>query len=110
MLVGVTVMLARATESPEFEVSAEEAKAWLGSAQNVMRHYSVQTTQKTLDWIALMGATGGIVAPRIVAAKIRKSRVTVAAPQPQKPNGPEWQPAPFPHIVPDTEYSEETVN
>lgn len=46
---------------------------FLDSAKNVMRHYSVETTQKTLDMVAMIGTVGTIYGPRIVAINIRKA-------------------------------------
>ena len=72
MFVGVHAMLAMNTGIPEFELSPDEGVAFTQAAQNVMRHYSVETTQKTLDWIAFMGTVGGIYGPRIVAYGVRR--------------------------------------
>lgn len=74
MFIGVHALLAMNLQTPELAISDEEGKQFMGAAQNVMRHYSVQTTQKTLDWIALFGSAGAIYAPRVVAIRMRKSR------------------------------------
>ncbi len=72
LLVGVHALLAQVTETPEIAITEDEGKAFTKASQNVMRHYSVQTTQKTLDWIALFGVTASIYGPRIAAIGIRK--------------------------------------
>lgn len=72
MFVGIHAMLAMQTKTPELAVSEQEAKDFTKAAQNVMRHYSVQTTQKTLDWIAFVGVTAGIYGTRIFAISVRK--------------------------------------
>ena len=65
-------MLAQVTETPELAINEDEGKTFMKSAQHVMRHYSVQTTQKTMDWIAFAGVAASIYAPRIAAVGLRK--------------------------------------
>ena len=72
MFVGIHTMLAMQTNTPELAISEDEGKAFMTAAQNVLRHYSVETTQKTLDTIALLGVTVGIYAPRFVAINVRR--------------------------------------
>lgn len=72
MFVGLHVVLAERTETPEIAISEDEGKAFMTAAQNVMRHYSVETTQKTLDTIAFVGTTISIYAPRMAAYSMRK--------------------------------------
>lgn len=67
MLVGMSTMLAMKTNIAEFEVAEDEMKAFMGAASNVARHYSVETTQKTLDWIAFAGIGVQIFGTRAVA-------------------------------------------
>lgn len=72
MFVGIHVLLGELTKTPELGITEEEGKQFMSSAQNVMRHYSVQTTQKTLDWIAFTGVSCTIYAPRIAAVGFRR--------------------------------------
>jgi len=72
MFVGLHVLLAERTETPELVISEDEGKEFMAAVQNVMRHYSVETTQKTLDWIALFGTTSGMYVPRIAAIGMRR--------------------------------------
>ena len=72
LLVGIHALLAQVTETPEIAITEDEGKAFTKASQNVMRHYSVQTTQKTLDWIALIGVAASIYGPRLAAVGIRK--------------------------------------
>lgn len=74
MFVGLHAMLAMATKTPEFELSEDEGKQFTTCAQNVMRHYSVTATQKTLDWIALVGCCAMIYGPRVAAISFRKAQ------------------------------------
>lgn len=76
LLVGVHAMLALQTKCPELELSDFEGKEFAKAAQNVMRHYSVQTTQKTIDWIALIGVSAGIYGTRALAVskRVREER------------------------------------
>lgn len=73
MFVGLHAILAERTGVPELQMSDDEGKQFMLAAQNVMRHYSVETTQKTLDWIALFGTAGGIYGTRFAAYQMRKN-------------------------------------
>jgi len=87
MFVGMHVMMAERTNTPELMMGMPEGEAFMGAVQNVMRHYSVQTTQKTLDFIALFGTASAMYAPRVVAYNLRKKA--------ERANGPVYQrPAP----------------
>lgn len=72
MFVGVHALLAMRTNTPEIEIAPEEGAEFMKRAQAVMRHYSVETTQKTLDWIAFMGVSASIYAPRVMAIAVRQ--------------------------------------
>lgn len=74
MFVGLHATLAMATKTPELQIDPQEGEAFMRCAQNVMRHYSVETTQKTLDWIALMGCAGTMYGTRFVAIANRKGQ------------------------------------
>jgi hypothetical protein len=80
MFVGVHAMLAMRTHTPELQMSEDEAKAFARATQNVMRHYDVQTTQKTLDWISFAGITAGIYGTRALAIseRVKEERRTGA--------------------------------
>jgi hypothetical protein len=73
MFVGLHALLAVRLETPEIAISDDEGVQFAKAAQNVMRHYSVKTTQKTLDTIALAGVTVGIYGPRFAAWRFRKA-------------------------------------
>lgn len=77
-------MLAERMDIPELAVSEDEGKQFMQAAQNVMRHYSVETTQKTLDWIAFAGTSAGIYGTRVAAYNFRKKQ-EAAPKQPQAP-------------------------
>lgn len=72
MFVGIHALLADRMEAPELAITEQEGKDFMAAVQNVMRHYSVETTQKTLDWVALMGTASGMYVPRIAAASMRR--------------------------------------
>jgi hypothetical protein len=72
MLVGVHAMLAMQTKTPELAITEDEGKAFMRAAQNVARHYSVETTQKTLDWVAFLGVAGSMYGTRFAAVQFRK--------------------------------------
>lgn len=75
------MMIANVSETPEWMVSPEEGADFMKAAQNVMRHYSVQSTQRTLDWISLFGVAGGMYGTRVAAISIRKRREKTEKPQ-----------------------------
>lgn len=79
MFVGVHVALAIRTNTPELMIEQDEAKAFMKAAQNVMRHYDVQTSQKALDWIALVGCCGSIYGTRAFAIAARRAGERQAA-------------------------------
>lgn len=63
-----------ATQTPELVITDDEGKQFLNSAQDVLRHYSVETTQKTIDWIAFMGSFGMMYGTRYIAVTQRHKR------------------------------------
>lgn len=65
-------MLAMQTKTPELALHPDEGAAFMAAAQNVMRHYSVETTQKTLDWIAFASCVGGMYGSRAMAIAARR--------------------------------------
>lgn len=71
LFAGMTAALAANREVPELEVSEEESEQLAARAQAVLRHYSVETTQKGVDMIALFGCIGGIVSTRVGAYTLR---------------------------------------
>jgi len=52
-LVAVHVTAARFLDCPELAIEPREADALLHATGNVLRHYNIETTQKTMDFIAL---------------------------------------------------------
>lgn len=102
MFVGVHAALAIRTNTPELMISDQEGKAFMSAAQNVLRHYSVETTQKTLDWIAFVGVTCSMYAPRALAIYVRthnRAPVAPSAPGPVAANGKDTAPAFAPVVV-----------
>jgi hypothetical protein len=73
MFVGLHAIFAERLATPELELTEDEGEKFMKSAQHVLRHYSVETTQKTMDTIAFMGCVAGIYGPRIVAIRMRKA-------------------------------------
>lgn len=79
MFVGLHVVASTQFNVPELSMDMAEGDQFMKSAQNVLRHYSVETTQKTLDWIAFGGTVMMIYGTRWGAYMIRKK--TEAAPR-----------------------------
>jgi len=67
MLAGTMALLAWRTDTPELQITADEEKVFLMRVQNVLRHYSVKTTQKAMDSAALAGCVVNLAAPRAFA-------------------------------------------
>lgn len=67
MFIGLHVALAGLTGVEELAITPEEGDAFMAAAGKVARHYSVTTTQKTMDWLAFCGCAAAIYAPRVVA-------------------------------------------
>lgn len=82
MFVGLHAALAIRTGVEELAITPDEGEQFMTRAQAVMRHYSVETTQKTMDWIAFMGCAGMIYAPR--AAAIWNAKMQRPSRQPQR--------------------------
>lgn len=88
LLVGMTTMLAMRTGHEELAVGPDEAGDFLKAAQNVARHYSVETTQRTLDWIAFVGVTVQVFGTRAVAVMVKSRRERLPTPvRPAPPPG-----------------------
>ena len=73
-LVGIHVLLAENLRAPELVISETESTEFLARAQAVLRHYKLETTQLTLDWLSLIGAAGAIYGTRAVAMRVRRQR------------------------------------
>jgi hypothetical protein len=80
MFVGLHVGLASFTKIEELAITQEEGETFMTAAQNVARHYSIETTQKTMDWIALCGCLTAMYGPRaiVVSIKMRNKRNATA--------------------------------
>lgn len=74
MFVGVHMMMAAKTNTPELIVQPDEAAQFMQAAQKVLRHYSVEATQKTLDWVAFAGIAGAMYLTRGVAISNRRAQ------------------------------------
>lgn len=100
MFVGIHALLAERTETPELVISEEEGKDFMAAVQNVMRHYSVETTQKTLDIVALIGTASGMYVPRMAAIGMRRKMAKRGGPV-RRQAPPPQQGAEVVSIVPD---------
>jgi hypothetical protein len=85
MFVGAHLMLSQATRTPEIAITDDEGKHFMDAAKNVMRHYSVESTQKTLDWIAFVGVGFEIYGTRAIAISVRH-RTEKGKPIPLRPH------------------------
>lgn len=64
-------MVAINANAPEWEIGDDEQKAFTKAAENYMRHYSVETTQKTLDGLALGAVCVQVFGTRAMATAAR---------------------------------------
>lgn len=81
LLIGTSALLAVRTETPEVAITPEEGTAFLNAATNVMRHYPIETTQKTIDWVAFIGVSAQVFGTRALAVMVKQSRGGERAPQ-----------------------------
>lgn len=72
VIVGLTAAVAQWRDVPEIEIDESEAKELMSATQNVLRHYSIETTQKGADYIALVGVVAMIAGTRISAYNLRR--------------------------------------
>jgi hypothetical protein len=78
------VQLARIADCPELAMSEGDARTLMASAQNVLRHYSIQATQRAVDWITFGSVAMFMYVPRAVALVQRRQRSNAPPP-------PQWQ-------------------
>jgi hypothetical protein len=64
---GVAAML----QSPEFEITGDEAKRLADAMQRVARHYSIVQTQLAADWTQLGMMAAAIYGPRLLAQSMK---------------------------------------
>lgn len=72
IFVGFHVLLAERTGIPEFAMDMSEGQQLQKAVENVMRHYPVDTSQKAVDWAALIGAGCMIYGTRWGSYMMRK--------------------------------------
>jgi hypothetical protein len=65
LFAGLHVQLAMLTECPGIAMTEADAKAYLNAWQNVLRHYSLEATQKAIDIFTLSSLTLVIYTPRL---------------------------------------------
>lgn len=75
------MILAGVFKAPGLILEENEARQLAQATADVSRHYNVQATQKTLDWINFVTAATLIYGTRIMAAsKRKKAAAETAAP------------------------------
>lgn len=72
ILFSAHMMLAHATGMDELSIDQSEANQLASAVSNVARHYAVEASQVTLDWVNLVMALGMIYGTRGIA--IRNNR------------------------------------
>ena len=92
MFIGLHAAIASLSGIEEMAITDQEGQAFMLAAQNVLRHYSVEATQKTLDWIAFAGCTISLYTPRLYMIGRRRAerRRPAEAPSPfrvMRPDG-----------------------
>jgi hypothetical protein len=71
MLAGCMTMASLNFNAPEWQVGEVEAKEYLVHVQNVMRHYSADSTQKSIDVAMLIFASSMFLGTRSAATMVR---------------------------------------
>jgi len=66
--------LSALSKCPELAISEPESRQLAEAAGKVMRHYPIETTQKTLDWAGFGLLAGTIYGTRFVAIGMRRDR------------------------------------
>lgn len=94
LLLGASAMLAMRMGDSDVELTEPEADAFLKAAQNVARHYSVETTQRTLDWVAFAGISAQVFGTRIVGSMVKRRRGGQKGEVVSYPNGAPYQAGP----------------
>lgn len=115
-------MAATALKTEELAIDMSEGDAFMKAAQNVMRHYSIESSQKTIDWLAFGGTCAMIYGTRFGAYMLRKREEKIAqrppatvyqmpvrqtAPTSPKAPAPQSQPQAEAHIMPEAEFEAE---
>lgn len=80
--VGLHHQVAQLTGNPELAISEADGQAFLGSLQNVLRHYPLTASQKALDWAAFAFTASFIYVPRAAAVQKRQREQARPAPPP----------------------------
>lgn len=73
VFVGAHVIIAERYEVPELVMDMSEGQQLADAVQNVLRHYSIETTQKAIDWAALIGTSCMIYGSRFGAYMLRRA-------------------------------------
>lgn len=121
LFVGLHVALAEITKTPELSLSMKEGEDITRATQNVLRHYSVETTQKTIDIAALVGTLAQVYGFRWGAYMLRTrsprrepqrrtSPIVDVTPQPKANGAAHPQEQPFDNtaaVMPEPEFMEE---
>jgi hypothetical protein len=68
---GLHAQVAQLSGNPELAISEDDGRAFLGSLQNVLRHYPITASQKALDWAAFAFTASFIYVPRFAAVQKR---------------------------------------
>lgn len=109
------------TGIPEIVIDQSEADSIAKAANNVARHYNVETTQKTLDWVSLFGALGMVYGTRFGAFMLRKRQekmeqqrpaatvyqMPMRQATPEAPARQATQPEQASHVMPEMEFEAE---
>jgi hypothetical protein len=97
-------MAAMALDCPPLAMSEDDARSLSTAVSNVMRHYSIEATQKAIDIGVLVSTLGALYLPRGVALVTRMRRGNTSRPANAPPPA-AHAPAsadPYSYIVPNT--------
>lgn len=71
-LVGMHMIAAKLLNAPELMIGPDEAKNLAKAIQNIMKHYSINVSPKTIAMMQFMGVAAAIYAPRAIMIANRK--------------------------------------
>lgn len=86
--------MAIATQSPDIQLSEEEAEQYAKAIAAVARHYDLGASAKALDWTNLLTTMGSIYGVRAMAAVARRKERQRQGPLGPIVSGAEPPPAP----------------
>lgn len=84
-LMGMHLIAAKLLRAPELIIGPDEAKNLAKAVQNLMKHYSINVSPKTVALMQLAGVAAAVYAPRAIMIANRKGKEAQHKKQAQNP-------------------------